>query len=405
MNLVHTPNANRLHIALFGKRNSGKSSLINALTGQDTALVSDTPGTTTEPEQKAMEIHGIGPCLFIDTPGFDDEGELGNRRIERTWKAVEKTDIALLLCAGGGSAEETGEPDFTEELHWLEQLKAKNIPTILLINKADIRKNTASLAIRIKETFGSQPIPVSAKEKTGVELIRQAILEKLPEDFDQQSITGSLVTEGDLVLLVMPQDIQAPKGRLILPQVQTIRELLDKKCLIMSCTTDKLRETLQALSRPPKLIITDSQVFKTVYEQKPEESRLTSFSVLFAGYKGDIRYYVRSASAIGSLTESSRVLIAEACTHAPLSEDIGRVKLPHLLRKRIGEMLSIDIVAGTDFPQDLTPYSLVIHCGACMFNRKYVLSRIERARLQNVPMTNYGVAIAFLNGILNQIEY
>lgn len=405
MNLVHTPNANRLHIALFGKRNSGKSSLINALTGQDTALVSDTPGTTTDPVQKAMEIHGIGPCLFIDTPGFDDEDELGNRRIERTWKAVEKTDIALLLCAGGGSAEETGEPDFTEELHWLEQLKAKNIPTILLINKADIRKNTASLAIRIKETFGSQPIPVSAKEKTGVELIRQAILEKLPEDFDQQSITGSLVTEGDLVLLVMPQDIQAPKGRLILPQVQTIRELLDKKCLIMSCTTDKLRETLQALSCPPKLIITDSQVFKTVYEQKPEESRLTSFSVLFAGYKGDIRYYVRSASAIGSLTESSRVLIAEACTHAPLSEDIGRVKLPHLLRKRIGEKLSIDIVAGTDFPQDLTPYSLVIHCGACMFNRKYVLSRIERARLQNVPMTNYGVAIAFLNGILNQIEY
>ena len=405
MNLVHTPNANRLHIALFGKRNSGKSSLINALTGQDTALVSDTPGTTTDPVQKAMEIHGIGPCLFIDTPGFDDEGELGNRRIERTWKAVEETDIALLLCAGGSSAEETGEPDFTEELHWLEQLKAKNIPTILLINKADIRKNTASLAIRIKETFGSQPIPVSAKEKTGVELIRQAILEKLPEDFDQQSITGSLVTEGDLVLLVMPQDIQAPKGRLILPQVQTMRELLDKKCLIMSCTTDKLRETLQALSRPPKLIITDSQVFKTVYEQKPEESRLTSFSVLFAGYKGDIRYYVKSASAIGSLTESSRVLIAEACTHAPLSEDIGRVKLPHLLRKRIGEKLSIDIVAGTDFPQDLTPYSLVIHCGACMFNRKYVLNRIERARLQNVPMTNYGVAIAFLNGILNQIEY
>lgn len=405
MNLVHTPNANRLHIALFGKRNSGKSSLINALTGQDTALVSDTPGTTTDSVQKAMEIHGIGPCLFIDTPGFDDEGELGNRRIERTWKAVEKTDIALLLCAGGGSAEETGEPDFTEELHWLEQLKAKNIPTILLINKADIRKNTASLAIRIKETFGSQPIPVSAKEKTGVELIRQAILEKLPEDFDQQSIAGNLVTEGDLVLLVMPQDIQAPKGRLILPQVQTMRELLDKKCLIMSCTTDKLRETLQALSRPPKLIITDSQVFKTVYEQKPEESRLTSFSVLFAGYKGDIRYYVKSASAIGSLTESSRVLIAEACTHAPLSEDIGRVKLPHLLRKRIGEKLSIDIVAGTDFPQDLTPYSLVIHCGACMFNRKYVLSRIERARLQNVPMTNYGVAIAFLNGILNQIEY
>ena len=403
MNLVHTPNANRLHIALFGKRNSGKSSLINALTGQDTALVSDTPGTTTDPVQKAMEIHGIGPCLFIDTPGFDDEGELGNRRIERTWKAVEKTDIALLLCAGGGSAEETGEPDFTEELHWLEQLKAKNIPTILLINKADIRKNTASLAIRIKATFGSQPIPVSAKEKTGVELIRQAILEKLPEDFDQQSITGSLVTEGDLVLLVMPQDIQAPKGRLILPQVQTIRELLDKKCLIMSCTTDKLRETLQALSRPPKLIITDSQVFKTVYEQKPEESRLTSFSVLFAGYKGDINAFVEGAAAIHSLTPQSRVLIAEACTHAPLTEDIGTVKIPRLLRKRIGGELQIDFVSGNDFPIDLSRYDLIIHCGACMFNRKYVLNRIAHARAQHIPMTNYGVAIACLSGILDKI--
>lgn len=405
MHSSFTPNASRLHIALFGKRNSGKSSLINALTGQDTALVSDTPGTTTDPVQKAREIHGIGPCLFIDTPGFDDEGKLGNMRIERTWRAVEKTDIAILLCAGDASIEIPEDADFTEELHWLEQLKAKNIPTILLINKADIRKSPASLATRIKETFGNHPLLVSAKERTGIELIRQAILEKLPEDYDQQSITGRLVTEGDLVLLVMPQDIQAPKGRLILPQVQTMRELLDKKCLIMSCTTDKLSETLQALARPPKLIITDSQVFKTVYEQKPTESRLTSFSVLFAGYKGDIGYYAESASAIESLTESSRILIAEACTHAPLSEDIGRVKLPRLLRKRIGEKLQIDIVAGTDFPQDLTPYSLVIHCGACMFNRKYVLNRIERARQQNVPMTNYGVAIAFLNGILNQIEY
>lgn len=409
MSLTNTPNANRLHIALFGKRNSGKSSLINALTGQDIALVSNTPGTTTDPVSKAMEIHGIGPCLFIDTPGFDDEGELGEMRIERTWKAVEKTDIAILLCESehveSEHAESEHADDLTEELHWLKQLKARNIPTILLINKVDIRKDIEALTERIQTTLGSTPLLVSAKEGTGMEKIKQAILEKLPEDFDRQSITGSLVSEGDLVLLVMPQDIQAPKGRLILPQVQTIRELLDKKCLVMSCTTDKLADTLQALSRSPKLIITDSQVFKTVYQQKPEASKLTSFSVLFAGYKGDIQYFVESAAAIGSLTETSRVLIAEACTHAPLSEDIGRVKLPRLLRNRIGENLQIDIVAGTDFPQDLTPYSLVIHCGACMFNRKYVLSRIERAKLQNVPMTNYGVAIAFLNGILNQIEY
>lgn len=403
MSLADSPNANRLHITLFGKRNSGKSSLINALTGQDTALVSDTPGTTTDLVSKAMEIQGIGPCLFIDTPGFDDEGELGEMRISRTLKAIEKTDIALLLCGEGNN---NPQPDLTDEkLHWIKQLKEKNIPVILLLNKVDIRRNAEELATIIEQQCSIRPLLVSAKEKIGIEQIRQAILEKLPSDFGQQSITGELVRENDLVLLVMPQDIQAPKGRLILPQVQTIRELLDKKCLVVSCTTDKLPQTLQALSRPPKLIITDSQVFKTVYEQKPKESKLTSFSVLFAGFKGDIQYYVESAAAIESLTESSRVLIAEACTHAPLSEDIGRVKLPRLLRKRIGEKLQIDIVAGTDFPQDLTPYSLVIHCGACMFNRKYVLSRIERAREQNIPMTNYGVAIAFLMGILEQIEY
>lgn len=396
MSLTDTPNANRLHIALFGRRNSGKSSLINALTGQDTALVSDTPGTTTDLVSKAMEIQGIGPCLFIDTPGFDDEGELGELRVSRTLKAIEKTDIALLLC---------GDTTFSHEKEMLALLKKKNIPVIPVLNKIDIRENSDSLATYIEKECKIRPLLVSAKEEIGIEQIRQAILEKLPSDFGQQSITGELTAENDLVLLVIPQDIQAPKGRLILPQVQTIRELLDKKCLVVSCTTDKLTETLQALARPPKLIITDSQVFKAVYEQKPEESKLTSFSVLFADYKGDIHYYVESAAVIESLTEASRVLIAEACTHAPLTEDIGRVKLPRLLRKRIGEKLQIDIVGGTDFPQDLTPYDLIIHCGACMFNRKYVLSRIERAREQHIPMTNYGVAIAYLNGILDQIEY
>ena len=404
MNLVHTPNANRLHIALFGKRNSGKSSLINALTGQDTALVSDTPGTTTDPVQKAMEIHGIGPCLFIDTPGFDDEGELGNRRIERTWKAVEKTDIALLLCAGGSSAEETGEPDFTEELHWLEQLKAKNIPTILLINKADIRKNTASLAIRIKETFGSQPIPVSAKEKTGIELIRQAILEKLPEDFDQQSITGNLVTEGDLVLLVMPQDIQAPKGRLILPQVQVMRELLDKGCQIMAVTTEQLKSALQKLNQAPDLVITDSQVFKYVYENISSESKLTSFSVLMAGYKGDLNYYAKSVEILERLNGDSTVLIAECCSHAPLSEDIGRVKIPRMLKKKFPG-IGVEIVSGTDFPDDLTKYDLIITCGGCMFNRRYIMTRVNQAKGQMIPMTNYGIFIAYVNGILDKVIY
>lgn len=396
MSLNNTPSANRLHVALFGRRNSGKSSLINALTGQDTALVSDIPGTTTDTVSKAMEIQGIGPCLFIDTPGFDDEGELGEMRIIRTLKAIERTDIALLLCE-----DEAHE----EEKKWMKQLEEKNIPVILLLNKADIRKDIASTLLRIEKDCGQKPLVISAKERTGIKKIHQAILEKLPADFGQQTITGNLVKEGDLVLLVMPQDIQAPKGRLILPQGQTMRELLDKKCLVVSCTTDQIASTLQALSRPPKLIITDSQVFHTVYEQKPADSLLTSFSVLMAGYKGDIHYYIEGASAIDCLTPQSRVLIAEACTHAPATEDIGRVKLPRMLRKKIGEELQIDIVAGTDFPEDLTPYHLIIHCGACMFNRKYVLNRIDNARKQQIPMTNYGVAIAHLNGILDKIAY
>ena len=393
MSINNTPSANRLHIALFGRRNSGKSSLINALTGQDTALVSDIPGTTTDPVNKAMELHGIGPCVIIDTPGFDDEGILGEMRIERTLKAIEKTDIALLLCE---------DKDLQVEKEWMKQLKAKNIPVILILNKADIRQDISSL---IEKELGQKPLLVSAKEKQGMEDIRLAILEKLPQDFEQVSITGDLVNENDLVLLVMPQDIQAPKGRLILPQVQTMRELLDKKCIIMSCTTDKLSQTLKALAYPPKLIITDSQVFKTVYEQKPAESLLTSFSVLMAGYKGDIRQFIEGASAIDSLTKNSRILIAEACAHAPMTEDIGRVKIPRLLRKKIGEGLQIDMVNGNDFPKDLSMYDLIIHCGACMFNRKHVMNRLEQASTQQIPMTNYGITLAHLMGILDKIVY
>ena len=396
MSLNNTPSANRLHVALFGRRNSGKSSLINALTGQDIALVSNIPGTTTDPVSKAMELHGIGPCIIIDTPGFDDEGILGEMRIERTLKAIERTDIALLFCEDN---------DLRIETEWKKQLEAKNIPVILILNKADIRMDTSSISDNIAKSLGQKPLIVSAKEKQGMEEIRLAILEKLPQDFEQPSITGDLVGENDLVLLVMPQDIQAPKGRLILPQVQTMRELLDKKCLIMSCTTDKLPQTLQALAYPPKLIITDSQVFKTVYEQKPAESMLTSFSVLMAGYKGDIRQFIEGASAIDSLTENSHVLIAEACAHAPMTEDIGRVKIPRLLRKKIGEGLQIDMVSGSDFPKDLSKYDLIIHCGACMFNRKHVMNRLESASKQGIPMTNYGITLAHLMGILDKIVY
>ena len=351
---------------------------------------------------KAMEVHPLGPCIIIDTAGFGDESELGKSRMEKTRLAAEKTDIALLLVAGNGDAALD-----EEEMHWYRFLKEHGTPVLFVVGKTDIRSDAQvdKLAAAIREKTGEEAYPVSAKTGEGMEALKEALIRKLPENYGSRLITGTLVDREDLVLLVMPQDIQAPKGRLILPQVQTLRELLDKKCLVMSCTTDKLKDTLCALANPPQLIITDSQVFHTVYEQKPAESRLTSFSVLFAGYKGDIHYYVESTFAIDRLTEQSRVLIAEACTHAPLTEDIGRVKIPHLLRKRTGEGLQIDIVSGNDFPEDLSPYNLIIHCGACMFNRKYVLSRIEQARAQQVPMTNYGVAIAHLNGILNKIVY
>lgn len=396
MSLNDTPRANRLHIGIFGKRNSGKSTLINAITGHNTALVSDVAGTTTDPVYKTMEINGIGPCVLIDTAGFDDEGELGYMRVEKTRLALEKTDIALIVCSN---------EDIREELEWIDLFKKRKTPFIIIINKADQITNAEYIAQQFEEACKETPLIISAKNKTGIQNIREEIMRKLPEDYDAIGITGNLVGENDTVLLVMPQDIQAPKGRLILPQVQTLRELLDKKCIVSSCTTDKLDQALANFAKPPKLIITDSQVFKIVYEKKPKESMLTSFSVLFANHKGDIQYYAESAAAIEQLNENSKVLIAEACTHAPLTEDIGREKIPRMLRKKVGEGLTIDIVSGSDFPTDLTQYDLIIQCGACMFNRKYVLNRIEQAKGQKVPMTNYGVVIAYLTGILEKIQY
>lgn len=396
MTLNDTPRANRLHIGIFGKRNSGKSSLINAITGHETALVSDYAGTTTDPVYKSMEIHPIGPCVLIDTAGFDDAGEIGNLRVEKTKEAAKKTDIALVVFDND---------EVTKiEKEWIKKLKKENVPVIAILNKSDLIKDTKAASDNLKKKIGMKPIIVSSKTKDGIKEIYGAIMRNLPEDYDAKTITGTIVNDGDTVLLVMPQDIQAPKGRLILPQVQTIRELLDRKCTVICSTVDKLDESLKVLEKPPHAIITDSQVFKTVYEKKPKMSKLTSFSVLFAGYKGDINYFVDSAAAIEMLDENSRVLIAEACTHAPLSEDIGRVQIPRLLRKKVGESLKIDLVSGTDFPDDLSEYDLVIHCGACMFNRKYVLSIVENAQKQNVPMSNYGVVIAYLAGILDKIS-
>ena len=399
--LNETPGSSRLHIGIFGKTNSGKSALINAFTGQEVSIVANVAGTTTDPVYKAMEVHPLGPCIIIDTAGFGDESELGKSRMEKTRLAAEKTDIALLLVAGNGDAALD-----EEEMHWYRFLKEHGTPVLFVVGKTDIRSDAQvdKLAAAIREKTGEEAYPVSAKTGEGMEALKEALIRKLPENYGSRLIIGTLVDREDLVLLVMPQDIQAPKGRLILPQVQTLRELLDKKCLVMSVTTDQLIPALAVLKKAPKLIITDSQVFGYVYENKPAESMLTSFSVLFAAYKGDLPYYVQGAGHIESLNAHSRVLIAECCTHAPLKEDIGREKIPRMLRKRFGDSLAVDIASGTDFPEDLSGYDLIIQCGACMFNRKYVMSRIERAREQGVPMTNYGVTIAHLTGILDKIS-
>lgn len=394
--LNETPSANRLHIGIFGKTNSGKSSFINAFSGQKVSIVADVAGTTTDPVYKAMEIYPLGSCVLIDTAGFDDKGELGALRIEKTELAAQKTDLAIILFC---------EEEMSQELKWYRYFKEKNTPVISVLSKTDLytQEEKEKIAHLIQGNTKEEVCLISAKTGEGIRNLKKLLARSIPEGYGNRMITGDLVDTGDLVLLVIPQDIQAPKGRLILPQVQTLRELLDKKCLVMSVTTDQYLSALENLAVPPKLIITDSQVFSYVYENKPKESMLTSFSVLFAAYKGDLPYYIEGAKAIDTLNENSHVLIAECCTHAPLKEDIGRVKIPRMLKKRFGEKLDVSLVSGTDFPDDLTKYDLIIQCGACMFNRKYVMYRIDKARNQYVPMTNYGVTIAHLTGILEHV--
>jgi len=395
-NLNETPSANRIHIGIFGKRNSGKSSLINAIAGQEVSIVSDTLGTTTDPVMKPMEIHGLGPCLLIDTAGFDDEGELGSIRVEKTKDIIDKINIAIIVFDDS--------MQYEKEKEWYDYLKSKNVNILTVLNKSDLYtvEKVDKLISSIYSIVKQKPIVFSALNKDGKGNLMEAMLRCVPADIDDITITNGLVSEGDNVLLVMPQDIQAPQGRLILPQVQTIRDLLDKKCLVTCVTTDKIDMALENMVNKPKLIICDSQVFDIVMNKKPAESLLTSFSILFSAYKGDLSYYIESANKIDSLNENSKVLIAECCTHAPMQEDIGRVKIPRMLHKKFGDTLEVEVVSGTDFPKDLSPYDMVVQCGGCMFNRKYVMSRIDRAKEQNVPMTNYGVLIAKLTG--NQLS-
>ena len=393
MSTPQTPSSERVHIALLGRTNAGKSAMLNCLAKQDVAIVSDTRGTTTDPVQKPMELTGMGAVVIIDTPGLDDDTTLGKERMARTSKMLDRTDIAVVLFTDEG---------IDTEMRIIEECRTREIPVVVALNQVDRINDRASLIAHIKEAIKCEVIATSTTTGEGIEALREAIINTRPAE--ERLITEGFCNEGDRVLLVMPQDKSAPKGRLIQPQVQTIRELLDRSCIPICCTPDRMAEALAALATPPELIITDSQAFNEVYQLKPEASTLTSFSILFARYKGDIALFTEGVKVLKNITESSRILIAEACSHTPQNEDIGRVKLPRLLRKKYGEGLQIDIVGGADYPDDLTPYDLVIHCGACMFNRKHVLSRVERARQQGVAITNYGVILAALTGILDRVK-
>ncbi len=410
MGLNDTPKADRLHIGIFGRRNVGKSSLINALTGQDLAIVSDTPGTTADPVFKSMEMHPMGPVVFIDTAGFDDEGDLGRLRAAKTSDIIRQTDIAILVLDGTRKCSE-------QERAWAERLRQEAIPVVFAINKWDAlgpdEKDAAMQEASMlsgNEAGDVSPVSVSAANGYGTDELRFAIERSVPESFLQGKLLSGIVKEGSLVMLVMPQDIQAPKGRLILPQVQTIRELLDRRCMVISITADELESALGELNRAPDLIITDSQCFQDVYAKKPAESGLTSFSILMAAAKGDIDAFVSGAMAIDRLKDRAEkrpvsVLIAEACTHVPLREDIGTEKIPRLLKKTFGEAAKITNVRGSDFPakDELKNFDLIIHCGACMFNRRLVMDRIEAAKEAGTPITNYGVFLAKMSGILDKV--
>ena len=388
-----TPTSERIHIAIFGRCNAGKSTLVNRLTGQEVSIVSDVAGTTTDPVQKPMELNGLGAAVIIDTPGLDDSTVLGSARMARTAKMLDKTDIAVVLFTEVGT---------DAEMNILAECRVREIPTVVAVAHIDRIANYDAIVAQVEALTEGKVLAISAATGQGMEALREAIIACRPAD--ERLITEGFCKAGDTVLLVMPQDKAAPKGRLIQPQVQTIRELLDRGCMPLCCTPDRMAEALATLASPPQLIITDSQAFEDVYRLKPEASVLTSFSILFARYKGDIALFTEGVKALRNITESSRILIAEACTHTPQNEDRGRVKLPRILRKRFGEGLHIDIVGGADYPEDLTPYDLVIHCGACMFNRKHVLSRVERARKQGVAITNYGVILAALTGILDRVR-
>jgi [FeFe] hydrogenase H-cluster maturation GTPase HydF len=391
---MRTPRSLRLHIGIFGRRNVGKSSLLNALTRQQVSIVSEVAGTTTDPVEKPMELLPLGPVLFIDTAGVDDVGALGEMRVEKTRKVLERTDVGIVVV-------EAGKWDGFEQA-MVDELGKRGVPVIVVFNKSDLAQPDAELDRRLRDA-GVRTVRTAAVKSEGILALREALIASAPEEFvNPPTIVGDLLPPGGLAVLVVPIDKEAPRGRLIQPQVQTIRDLLDNDAYCMVVKERELRDALLRLNRKPDLVVTDSQAFLKVAGDTPKEVKLTSFSILFARFKGDLVEMVRGAAAIDRLKPGDRVLVAESCTHHPIGDDIGRVKIPRWLTQYVGGKLEFVTHQGHDFPADLSSYRLVVHCGACMTNRRAVLNRVAQCRDQGVSITNYGLTIAYSLGIFER---
>lgn len=394
MSLNATPSSERVHIGIFGKRNAGKSSLINAITGQNLAIVSEAKGTTTDPVYKAMELLPLGPVMIIDTPGIDDEGVLGSLRIQKAYQVLNKTDIALVIidAAVGPSA---------EDLRLIKRINTKKIPLLIVINKCETINEDKKTAYQALLSNGKL-LFVSAEQKLNIFELKEAIAQTVPADENKAQIVADLLSPSDFVVLVVPIDSAAPKGRLILPQQQTIRDILEADAAAIVVKENELTNTLQNLGKRPKLVITDSQVFKKVAAETPADILLTSFSILFARYKGNLQTAVQGVTALDSLEDGDKILIGEGCTHYRQCDDIGTVKLPRWIKEYTGKNPEFIFTSGTEFPLNLSPYKMIIHCGACMLNEREMQYRIKCAADQNIPFTNYGITIAYINGILKR---
>ena len=386
MGLNDTPSSERLHIGIFGRRNAGKSSIINAITGQNLSIVSDVKGTTTDPVKKTMEMLTLGPVEIIDTPGIDDEGELGSKRVEKSYEILNRTDVAVLVADG-----QTGLTEQDKAL--IKELKDRKLPYVIAVNKADLTEKREAM---------ENGVWVSAKTGEGIDELKKSIILAAPNEENKTKLVGDLVSPGDFVVLVVPIDKAAPKGRLILPQQMVIRDLLDADAISVTLKEDSLKSTLNRLGIKPKLVITDSQVFESVARDTPDDILMTSFSILMARYKGNLKSAIEAVNAVRNIKKGDKILISEGCTHHRQCDDIGTVKIPRWLKNFVGEDVEFEFSSGIGFPKDLTPYKAIIHCGGCMLNEKEMKYRELCARRQGVPMTNYGVFIAFINGILQR---